>query len=60
MQLWFQTIGVLLRENVYKLVSPKRIVLPLFYLYTHVFGLLLKLSPDESIIVILGILIKLC
>src|SRR5882724_8393780 len=35
------------------LVSPKRIILPLFYLYAHIFGILQNPSLDESIIVIL-------
>src|SRR5882724_5929087 len=35
------------------LVSPKRIILPLFYLNAHIFGILQNPSLDESIIVIL-------
>src|SRR5882724_7720748 len=35
------------------LVSPKEIILLLFYIYAHIFGLLQNLSMDESIIVIL-------
>ena len=37
-----QEIGVLLRENVYKttFISKKRIILPLFYIYAHIFCLL--------------------
>jgi len=49
-----QTIGVPFKENVCKTTCiSKRIILPLFYLYTHIFGLLWKLSPDESISIIL-------
>ena len=35
------------------LVSPKRIILPLFYLYAHIFGLLWNPSLDISLIIIL-------
>ena len=35
------------------LVSPKRIILPLFYINAHIFGLLWNPSPDGSILVIL-------
>jgi len=41
------------RADIRSLVSPKIIILPLFYLYAHVFGLLQNLAPDECIIVIL-------
>ena len=46
-----QTIGVPLKENVYKATCIS--ILSLFYLYAHVFGLLWNPSPDESIIIIL-------
>src|SRR5882724_2299003 len=49
-----QTIGVPLKENVYKTTCiSKKNHLTLFYPNAHVFGLLQNLSPDESIIIIL-------